>query len=350
MTTLLLGNLDCESDWAALRPGGRRVQLPLTARRAISAFATLLRVFAESDDDLLWTPLPVDPARMADLPGLPRPRLVSGRRDRLSRADRTIAWGGTGETAARVNHRGFALEVATRLGVALPGAALLHSLHALDRHLEAGGADAAPGGRWVLKAPLSAAGRGRVFGEGRRPDARTEKHAARLLDDHDSFLFEPWMERIADFSAAARVTDDGVGAIRCHRQVVTAHGAWRGSALEPIGPDAPEVARAAAAAGAALFDAGYRGPYGVDAFRYRDAAGREALAPLVEINARHTFGHVAWRLRDRLSGPLGIPATARVALLTGAPETDAPPPGVEFVALLHPGEDDATTARLCTQA
>jgi hypothetical protein len=50
----------------------------------------------------------------------------------------------------------------------------------------------------------------------------------------------------------------------------------------------------------ALREAGYRGPFGIDAFRWRDAAGAVHLHPLCEINARLTFAHIAHALGRNL--------------------------------------------------
>ena len=45
--------------------------------------------------------------------------------------------------------------------------------------------------------------------------------------------------------------------------------------------------------GSALCASGYFGPFGVDAFRFRDADGRDAFLPRCEINARYTMGWAA---------------------------------------------------------
>lgn len=66
--------------------------------------------------------------------------------------------------------------------------------------------------------------------------------------------------------------------------------------------------------GLAASEAGYRGPCGLDAFVYRDAAGQEAFRPVVELNARFTVGQVALAelrrtmplLRERLGLAPGV--------------------------------------------
>ena len=51
--------------------------------------------------------------------------------------------------------------------------------------------------------------------------------------------------------------------------------------------------------GAALHEAGYFGPFGVDAFTWRDRAGALRLQPRSEVNARWSMGFAAsglWRI------------------------------------------------------
>ena len=102
----ILGNLDCEADFAAAvdRASGGDVRRPGLSRAALetaSALATLLRAFARHGDTL-WTPVPVAPQRMAEVPGLPRPRLESGPLASLGVPGEVLAWG---ETAAAAEHR-----------------------------------------------------------------------------------------------------------------------------------------------------------------------------------------------------------------------------------------------------
>ena len=64
------------------------------------------------------------------------------------------------------------------------------------------------------------------------------------------------------------------------------------------GEDDARLEQAVAAAGAALADAGYFGPFGIDAFRHRTARG-EVLNPLSEINARFTMDWTTAFPRER---------------------------------------------------
>jgi hypothetical protein len=151
------------------------------------------------------------------------------------------------------------------------------------------------------------------------------------------------MERVEDLGCAA-LLQAGVPALAgFHRQFVDSEGRFRGIELAALsqGIDGPEdfasrllLATAVMQTGEALQRAGYRGPFGIDAFVHRAADGSTALHPLCEINARMTFGLVARTLVDRLREPLGIAPEKRVRLLFGrqVPRQDAVP-------LLLPGPE-----------
>lgn len=379
---LLVGNLDAEH-----RLAGETVTRAALA--TASALATLLRVFAGGDRDRLWTPVPVDPERVPEVPGLPRPDLVSGSWERLEPASEVLAWAEVPGVAAlrsaaaketrptpaalplhellwhipppdpevvkRVLHRGFHLRVARELGVALPGAREIRSVEELEEHLDQGGAEASPTGGWVGKAPWSAAGRSRVI----EPSAAGEtsslpesvltrsarRRVERLLARHGELLVEPWMDRVADFGCTGVVTGEGgevdAATLRCHRLHVDSQGRFQGIELPATpgrhgGRPLREVAQRVAAA---LRDAGYRGPYGIDAYLHRDRRGREVLHPLGEINARLTFGHVARALAERLAPGVAV----RLAIGRQPPPEDRAP-----LSLLLPGGEGSPGAWLST--
>jgi hypothetical protein len=311
---LLVANLDCEYEMARA-DGHRGGPLPDSAKRTASALGTLMRVLS-GPGDRLWTILPVDPARIPIGPDLPRPELVSGELP----DEETLPWGRTGEIERRVNDREFALRIAVRHGWALPGTAVVHSLWAAERRV-------AEGERFVLKQPFSAAGRSRLIGEGPGDVAR----AVRLLNEQDRLVFEPWVTRIEDYSATGFVTEDGVEDLEVHGLLSDDAGRFEGIRIDDR-CDAPEtVAVAARTSGEALFAEGYRGPFSVDSFRYRDDSVGEVLCPLVEINARWTFGLLA----RRIAGRLGL---ERMTLRTGRVPPD------DSIVLLAPGDEDRTAA------
>ncbi len=307
MTRFVVGNLDCEVEWAA----GPALPAAVVARLAL--LATTMRVFA-GDGDVLWLPAPVDDARVAR-DGAPRPRLAWGP---LPAGELAQAWGASARFASpatvaiarAVNDRRFAAGLAAELGVALPGARVITSVDELTAHLASGAAGASPTGAWVAKATLTAAGRDRVRRIGDRLDEPSRARLARLLAIHGALVFEPWMTRTLDVGHGGHVGPAGeVRLVAPHRGLVDGGGVVRGivvddgAALEP--GERETLAATASATGRALASAGYIGPFVVDAFVH-DAGGRRTLHPLCEVNARLTFGLVARAWAERRGAPLTL--------------------------------------------
>jgi hypothetical protein len=394
---LLLGNLDAEEDLARRAspwdtPGQkphRRHPFSAAALAQIAGAATLLRAFAR-EGDRLWTPVPVAADRLAPVPGLPLPVLESGPLSRLAPAAKLLAWAETPQVAAkrlapaenrlapreaaseeaplherlwelsvsspevvvRVHHRAFGLEMAEALDISLPGARRISSTAELSAHLAAGtGTSGAMG--WVVKAPLSAAGRARYVERTAGPSLSVEARlrVEKLLARHGPLLFEPWMERTADFGASVLLLPSGPCLVGFHRLLVDALGGFRGIELrgEFAGIDLPPeeretMAQTLSGTAEALLRAGYVGPFGIDAWRHRLPDGIVAFHPLGEINARMTFGLMARALVDRVREPLGIDPTARVRLVFGK---EIPAETSETVVpLLFPGSERGGAAWL----
>ncbi len=314
---LLVANLDYEDN-----------QLPLRVRRAASSIGTLLRVFGR-EGDVLWTPEPVDIARIPNA----RVELVSGPRPNI---EPTLYWAGgsdgvgddwterlwtsaplSNDVVDHVNHRRFAFE----LGPTLPGARWIESVDELAPSHE----------QWVLKAPMGASGRGQLRRRGTEIDAATRTRIQRLLDRHGELLYEPWLDRDDDFGYLGLVSRSGVELLGGHRLLIDATGVFRGVELDPD-IDIAALREAATRAGEALRLAGYHGPFGIDAFVWRDATGGEHLHTMCEINARLSFGHIARALGEP-------PLTLRIAI---APEPI--PAGAQV--LLAPSDEDLTSAWL----
>jgi hypothetical protein len=290
--------------------------------------APLLRVFAR-EGDRLWSPAP-------------GPGLESGPLRALSPADEVLAWcetpsalehrGGPRRPAAidweaplhdlvwrlptpspavvaAVHHRAFCLRVAEEIGCALPGARMVESLAELDRVLRT----APPA--WVVKAPLSASGRSRYI-ERNGPaltDRKSRRTVERLFDHHGPLLFEPWMERTEDFGVSALLGPE-LKIVGIHGQRIDRKGQFAGIDLDPVlsPQDRDRLLKTTEAVAENLRDAGYVGPFGIDAWRYRTGtAAGTALHPLGEINARMTFGLVAWAGQGRLQSESEFPQGAR---------------------------------------
>jgi hypothetical protein len=350
---LIAGNLDVEVTWARMDAAARRARgekapspddprfaLPEPVMRKISAAATLLRVFATSDDDVLWTPRPVDPSRMALTTfWMPKLRLVSGPLPRTA----DLWWGDASDVAARANHRAFAWQAKVRFGESrLPGGTMVWDVEGLERAVADLMRDH-DSAAWVAKAPYSAAGRLRVRGAG-EPDDKQRFQAERLLELQGMLLFEPWMSRVADFGSGGRVLDSHATVGGLHGLDVDPHGRFAG-----IADDAPAIdAQAAVSVGAAtghmgeaLRAAGYRGPYTVDGFTYADD-GETRVQCVSEINARQTFGDVAAQVIDMARETIEGLADAEIVRLRFG--RGAPPSGT--IPLLLPGTDDDASAWL----
>jgi hypothetical protein len=304
----ILANLLAEDEIA-----GHRSSPPRAVLETVARMAPLLRVFAR-EGDRLWSPAP-------------GPDLESGPLGDLAPAVEVLAWcetptaqahrGGPRQptaidwdaplhdllwqlptpspaAVATVHHRAFHLQVAQSIGYALPGARMVESLSDLPRDTSRS---------WVLKAPLSASGRARYI-ERNDPalsDPKARRTVERLFETHGPLLFEPWMDRTEDFGVSALLGPE-LRIVGIHGQKVDRKGQFAGIDLHPdlSSQDRSRLLETTEEAASALRNAGYVGPFGIDAWKYRTGGGI-VLNPLGEINARMTFGLVAWARQGRLS-------------------------------------------------
>lgn len=181
----------------------------------------------------------------------------------------------------RVNHRRFHAE----LGQILPDAQFAESEVRARGLLEL----PSPSG-WMVKRGFGFAGRSnRRFPASPAPDDwRWLEHAF-----HDGGVqIEPWVVILAEYSLHGWIAPSGTPLF--------------GEPCQRLSGDEPSYARAADTALApqerkalfeqakrvswSLFDAGYHGPFGIDAFRYRSPEGPR-FNPRSEINARHTLAY-----------------------------------------------------------
>ncbi|MEZ4256637.1 MAG: hypothetical protein R3A78_13165 [Polyangiales bacterium] len=155
---------------------------------------------------------------------------------------------------------------------------------------------ACDGGRWLFKRAFSHAGRGRRRVRGEPTPADCAWIAASLREGH-GLQVEPWVEVTDEFAVHGVIEPGGAWRLRgLVAQRVAPTGAWVGA--RPVdGGDLVADERAALVGegervAAALAAAGYFGPFGVDAFRYRDGV-HTRFQPRSEINARYTMGWAA---------------------------------------------------------
>jgi hypothetical protein len=292
---------------------------PRTVLETVARMAARLRVFAR-EGDRLWSPAPISPGLdesgpLRDLPPAGEvlawcetPEAMAHRGGpRLSTAIpwdaplRDLLWQlptPLPAVVAMVHHRAFCLQIAEEIGCALPGARMVESLAELDRVLRA----APPA--WIVKAPLSASGRSRYI-ERNGPgltDPKSRRTVERLFERHGPLLFEPWLDRTEDFGVSALLSSDELRIVGTHGQRVDRKGQFAGIDLHPdlSDQDRSRLLETVEAVAAALRRAGYVGPFGIDAWRYRREDGSIGFNPLGEINARMTFGLVEWAAAERL--------------------------------------------------
>ena len=194
-----------------------------------------------------------------------------------------------------VNHRGFCAS----LGQSLPGAVFVRDAVALRAHLAAHA-----GAAWLLKRPFGFAGRGRMLARWPVQAAGLDRWISKSLATGDGLQVEPWVERELDVAMHGYVHTDAPPRFgRAVMQACSMSGAWLRSRPASPGeltqPEQRALEQTVAQVASALHDAGYFGPFGVDAFRWRDASGTVYFNPRSEINARYTMGwHIgmrAWR-------------------------------------------------------
>lgn len=286
MQIAFVANLDAELELEAgaeYRPSTRMQAAMVSRSRAVAAqlsrvlaapVVTLVPGMVRPDAarscaaSVCWSPTPLALAtlRAAAAPGCPAPPLAVLR---------------------QVNHRAFA----ANLGPMLPEARQVQSLADLEALLTA------TSGPVLLKRAFGFSGRGRKLVTGGRAfDEATRTWAQRSFTEHGGSLqVEPFVTVTADAAQHGHVDRDGTVRLGlATMQDIAADGSWRGTRvatpdeLDDLERNLLEVT--ARRAGVALHRAGYFGPFGIDAYRWRDGTGRTLFHPLSEINARLSMG------------------------------------------------------------
>ena len=212
--------------------------------------------------------------------------------DRLREIGATLPPFPSVEILRQVNHRAFN----AKLGQTLPHAAFVNSVAEL---LEV--AAAAQGTSWLLKRPFGFSGRHRWRCCLPAADPHEQQWIAASFRHGDGLQMEPWVERVVDCVMHGYIDSDG--SIRLGDPAIQecdAHGAWQRTRLatktELATDDVALLVGAALDSAKALATAGYFGPFGVDSFQWRDAAGQVHWNARGEINARYTMGwHIGMR-------------------------------------------------------
>ena len=177
--------------------------------------------------------------------------------------------------------------------------------------------------RIVLKSPFGNAGAGQIRldpGSLRPADAGWIK---RVLKEQGGLVLEPWLPRLADFSAQFEAEPGRLRLIGLTRQLADLRGQYRGTLCGDLLRDLPDEAKRflnpsgeallplafkalASCLSPSLDRVGFTGPLGVDAFLYRQSDGALRLRVLCEINPRLTMGRLAFEILGRRGGVFRI--------------------------------------------
>lgn len=184
----------------------------------------------------------------------------------------------------RVNHRLFAHE----LGGGLPEQRYFTERAELEALLRRGER------AWLLKRPLSFAGRGQMRFYGPTSDKQWSWLDVSLAQD--GLILEPLVTPTLEVSVHGFVWPSGRSELgRVCVQQVTERGVFRGVRLAEPGELSSSEQHAllerAERVAAALPAAGYFGPFGIDGYRY-EAPEMAGFCALSEINARYTMSFV----------------------------------------------------------
>jgi len=280
MKTAFVLNLDAEHELEL----GVRWTAPRTLASRLDAIAASMHL---PEGAVLLTPgMQVTDGTTAQL-WCPTPRAIAMAR----RAGAVVPNTPSAEIIRAVNERGFAAGLAE--------GELDETLRANElSEIEAFVARRGPTGRWRVKRGLGASGRGqRSVASGALSEADRgwiQRSLGRgLLYVEPELAIERelavygWVReggRVELTGVRGQTTDSRGAFVRCGRIEHT-----------DLNDEARPFLLRAETVGAALFDAGYHGPFGTDGFTYRDHGGVLRSRTLSEINARFCMG---WDERD----------------------------------------------------
>ncbi|WP_394842809.1 hypothetical protein LZC95_37775 [Pendulispora brunnea] len=193
------------------------------------------------------------------------------------------------EVLRRVNSRAFA----SAMGATLPSGRFVTSLDEARVML---GTSPAVGRGWRIKRAFGMTGRGqRPVDVGAASDADIAFVRAGLAEG--GVQIEPNVSIVDEYAIHGMLDqEEGTHALGVLvKQRCDARGSWIATEriAEPTSTEQTIGARLveeAARVAEALVREGYFGPFGIDAYTYRDPSGALALQPRSEINARYTMG------------------------------------------------------------
>lgn len=274
-------NLDADLELAA----GPRYSPTKTVRAAMAPYVAKLAASLLGPEDVLVDDDEATGARAAGLIGrafCPTSRAI----EVLLRAGARPAPHPTHAVLREVNGRAFS----AGLGPGLPGGVFVRDLDAALVALS----DAPEGASaWRVKRAFSMAGRGQ-----RRITPGTVNHGdvsflRSAIGSEGGVMIEPDVAIVRELGIHGMIEQSGAFRLgRLVEQQCDAHGQWLATswADRADASIARALDREGVAVARALHAAGYFGPFGIDAFVYRDRAGALRLQPRSEINARYSMG------------------------------------------------------------
>jgi hypothetical protein len=196
------------------------------------------------------------------------------------------------EILQRVNSRAFA----SSLGTTLASAAFVGTFDLAETLLRG---EPPIGNAWRVKHAFGMAGRNQRIVTASSFDGN-DRAFVRSGIAQGGVQIEPNVAVEDEYAVHGVIAEDGsyrIGAVV--RQRCNARGAWIATEAETASLVSPgeslgdvfnRIADEGRRVARALFDAGFFGPFGVDAYTYRDRGGALRLQPRSEINARYTMG------------------------------------------------------------
>lgn len=181
-------------------------------------------------------------------------------------------------------------EACASIGERLSGARWAKSVREVEEAL----ANAAPGSPWRARSPWGFSGRGNVAvsGSGLRENER--RWIERVCTTYGGVEFVPWVERLADFGLHGYVDASGLVTLgeptvqRC-----SPSGTWisteRADDDDFATGERDALVESAKRCARFLIESGYFGPFGIDAFRWREGRN-EHFHALCDLNARYSMG------------------------------------------------------------
>lgn len=168
--------------------------------------------------------------------------------------------------------------------------------------------------RWVAKCRISHAGRNRLLGTNSDFNQQQSGWLERQLKDSGCVYVEPWVERLDEWGLqfVIKGTDDRssdsqsdtVWFTGAAKLINDDMGRYQGSVVRSA-DTAAGIPEAAIRHGSNVCQAaerrGYRGPVGIDCFRYRTPSGSSSMRLCNDINARFTMGQFALQFVEQLT-------------------------------------------------